>query len=66
MTVPWASERAVCQCSFCGVKSGEPESRFFIRENGVYICDECVDFCAEIVAEAREKIMRPGDLGIET
>lgn len=37
------------RCSFCG-KSQE-QVRKLIAGNGVYICDECIDICAEIIDE---------------
>ena len=36
-------------CSFCG-KSQE-QVRKLVAGQGVYICDECVELCAEIVEE---------------
>lgn len=38
------------RCSFCG----KPENRakkIIAGPNGVYICDECVDICSDIIAE---------------
>ncbi len=37
-------------CSFCG-KSREQARRLIAGPNGVYICDECVSLCNEILAE---------------
>ena len=34
-------------CSFCG--KGQDQVRRLLAGNGVYICDECVDMCAEII-----------------
>lgn len=44
----------VC-CSFCGRK--ENEVRFLIPSvvPGVYICDDCVDLCSEIIGEQTQK-----------
>jgi len=42
------------QCSFCG-KSAE-FARRLISGPGVYICDECVHICAQIIAEDEEEI----------
>ena len=39
------------KCSFCG-KSGEQVERIIIGPN-VYICNECVALCNEIIAEGR-------------
>ncbi len=37
-------------CSFCG-KSQDQVRRLIAGPNGVYICDECVSLCNEIIAE---------------
>ena len=41
--------RADLACSFCG-KSQKQASKL-IAGPGVYICDECIDLCNEILAE---------------
>ena len=38
------------RCSFCG-KSQEQVNRLIAGPNGAYICDECIDICAEIIEE---------------
>ena len=38
------------RCSFCG-KSQEQVGRLISGPNGAFICDECVDICAEIIEE---------------
>jgi ATP-dependent Clp protease ATP-binding subunit ClpX len=38
------------RCSFCG-KSQELVSRLIAGPGGVYICDECVELCREIIEE---------------
>ncbi|MCI8415882.1 MAG: ATP-dependent Clp protease ATP-binding subunit ClpX [Lachnospiraceae bacterium] len=38
------------RCSFCG-KTGEQVRKLIAGPNGVYICDECIDVCAEIIDE---------------
>lgn len=38
------------RCSFCG-KTQEQVRRLISGPSGVYICDECVDICAEIIEE---------------
>ena len=40
----------VFRCSFCG-KSQDQVRKLIAGPNGAYICDECVDICAEIVEE---------------
>ncbi|GAB4280517.1 MAG: ATP-dependent Clp protease ATP-binding subunit ClpX [Coriobacteriia bacterium] len=42
-------------CSFCG--KGQHQVRKLIAGPGVYICDECIDLCADIVDEDAD---RPG------
>ena len=37
-------------CSFCG-KTENQVHKLIAGPNGVYICDECVDLCDEILAE---------------
>ena len=37
-------------CSFCG-KSQDQVQRLIAGPGGVYICDECVDLCREIIEE---------------
>ena len=45
--------KADLTCSFCG-KSGEQVEVLIAPSDGrVYICDKCVDFCNEIIAERR-------------
>ena len=38
------------RCSFCG-KAQEQVHRLISGPNGAYICDECIDICAEILDE---------------
>ena len=39
-------------CSFCG-KSQDEVDRLIAGPNGVFVCDECVGLCGEIIAEER-------------
>lgn len=41
-------------CSFCG-KSSDQVRKLIAGPNGAYICDECVDICAEIIEEELEE-----------
>ena len=41
------------KCSFCG-KSKQQVGKL-IAGPGVYICDECVEFCNEIIREDRSR-----------
>ena len=38
------------RCSFCG-KTQDQVGRMISGPNGAFICDECVDICAEIIEE---------------
>ena len=40
------------RCSFCGKDQKEVE-RLIAGPGGVYICDECVALCTEIIREER-------------
>jgi ATP-dependent Clp protease ATP-binding subunit ClpX len=40
-------------CSFCGRKLGG-NRRLIAGPAGVYICDECVDLCVELLEEERQ------------
>lgn len=42
------------RCSFCG-KSQEQVRKLIAGPGGAYICDECVDICAEIIEEEFEE-----------
>ena len=61
------SNRAQYHCSFCG-KNQDQVKRLIAGPGAVYICDECVDLCREIIAEeagsstaaARAAAARPG------
>ncbi len=44
-----SDDRKKLRCSFCG--KTQEQVRKLIAGNGVYICDECVDICAEIIDE---------------
>jgi len=41
-------------CSFCGKKRSDGNRRFIAGSAGVFICEDCVDLCAEILEEERE------------
>ncbi|HEY7781772.1 MAG TPA: beta-eliminating lyase-related protein [Ktedonobacterales bacterium] len=42
------------RCSFCG-KSQEQVERLIAGPGGVYICDECIALCQEIISEERSQ-----------
>ncbi len=46
-------------CSFCG--KGQDEVRKLIAGPAVYICDECIDLCNDIVKEDRQHDRETGD-----
>ena len=51
-------QNITCSCSFCG-KNQEEVSKLIAGPN-VYICDECVDLCNEIVLDATEEETEEG------
>jgi ATP-dependent Clp protease ATP-binding subunit ClpX len=44
---------AALTCSFCGKPQRKVDK--LIAGPGVYICNECVDLCVEIIAQERPK-----------
>jgi ATP-dependent Clp protease ATP-binding subunit ClpX len=48
------------KCSFCG--KSQKQVKKLIAGPGVYICDECIDLCNEII---EEELSEGGDLGLE-
>ena len=48
------------KCSFCG--KSQKQVRKLIGGSGVYICNECVDLCNEIIAEDAEPQSAPSGL----
>lgn len=42
-------EKKQLKCSFCG--KGQEQVKRLIAGPGVYICDECIDLCSEIIAD---------------
>ncbi|HLS59831.1 MAG TPA: ClpX C4-type zinc finger protein, partial [Virgibacillus sp.] len=42
-------EKGQLKCSFCG--KGQDQVRKLVAGPGVYICDECIELCTEIVDE---------------
>ncbi|MDY2880540.1 MAG: ATP-dependent Clp protease ATP-binding subunit ClpX [Candidatus Borkfalkiaceae bacterium] len=45
-------------CSFCG-KPKELAKRLIAGPNGVYICDECIDICKDVLRQDEEKESAP-------
>src|SRR6266704_3428683 len=50
--------RITYRCSFCG-KSQDQVQRLIAGPGGVYICDECIDLCREIIDEEQATIAKP-------
>jgi len=50
--------RTTYRCSFCG-KSQDQVQRLIAGPAGVYICDECIDLCREIIEEEQATITKP-------
>ncbi|MFV2038715.1 MAG: ATP-dependent Clp protease ATP-binding subunit ClpX [Acidimicrobiales bacterium] len=48
------------KCSFCG--KSQKQVKKLIAGPGVYICDECIDLCNEII---EEELSEPADVGFE-
>lgn len=46
-------DKKVLKCSFCG--KTQDEVRRLVAGPGVYICDECVELCSEIISEEFEE-----------
>ena len=52
------SMRTTYRCSFCG-KSQDQVQRLIAGPGGVYICDECIDLCREIIEEEQATVAKP-------
>ena len=51
------------RCSFCN-KNQDQVRKLIAGPSGIYICDECVEICADIVEEEIEEIQEEEDLDI--
>jgi ATP-dependent Clp protease ATP-binding subunit ClpX len=49
MTKPTDDRGQQIKCSFCGKSQGQVKK--LVAGPGVYICNECIDLCSEIVEE---------------
>ncbi|MEG0775287.1 ATP-dependent Clp protease ATP-binding subunit ClpX [Clostridium sp.] len=56
--MPRNDEKKKFKCSFCG--KSEEQVRRLIAGPGVYICDECIELCSEIIIDERD-----GDVQID-
>ena len=54
----FTDEKGQLKCSFCG--KTQEQVRKLVAGPGVYICDECIELCNEII---EEEIGEEGDLG---
>ncbi len=54
--------RGQYRCSFCN-KAQEEVRRLISGQNGVYICDECVDLCRELIHEEQTSSQRKSSAG---
>lgn len=54
-------EKKQLKCSFCG-KTQEQVKRL-VAGPGVYICDECIELCSEIIEEEFEEVKAEAELG---
>lgn len=53
-----------CRCSFCG-KTQNQVRKLIAGPNGVYICDECIDICEDIIEEEfDDDVSKGGELDI--
>ncbi len=52
------NSRVTYRCSFCG-KSQDQVQRLIAGPGGVYICDECIDLCREIIEEEQATTAKP-------
>jgi hypothetical protein len=50
--------RVQYRCSFCG-KGQEQVHRLIAGPGGVYICNECIDLCREIIEEEQASMAHP-------
>lgn len=57
------NNKNMLHCSFCG--KGQKEVKKLIAGPGVYICDECIDLCNDIITEEQAKnIKETGRLNV--
>ena len=48
-------ERKPIVCSFCGKRHGQVR-KLISGPEGIFICNECVELCAELIEEEIEKV----------
>ena len=52
------------RCSFCGKSQGQVRKLIAASAKDVYICDECVELCSELIAEEYDEPKSSGFKGI--
>ncbi len=57
------SSMPIIRCSFCGKAEGQVR-RMIAGPSGLYICDECIDLCKEIIDEEDELTPPADDMDI--
>ncbi len=55
----------IASCTFCD-RTEDEVSRLIKGPDGIYICDICVDLCAEIIAEERQQLSEGQGAVLET
>lgn len=55
--MPSGEENELLTCSFCG--KSQRQVKKLIAGPGVYICDECIDLCNDIILEEMEAVEEP-------
>ncbi|RMH57872.1 MAG: ATP-dependent Clp protease ATP-binding subunit ClpX [Candidatus Hydrogenedentota bacterium] len=58
----FGNDKERLNCSFCG--KGQEEVKKLVAGPGVYICDECIDLCNEIIHEEVEEAEKEGGEGL--
>ena len=53
-------ERKQLKCSFCG--KTQEQVRRLVAGPGVYICDECIELCSEIIEEEFDDIRSDAEI----
>src|SRR5262249_24399960 len=53
------NKRISYRCSFFG-KNKDQMQQLIAGPGGVYICDECIDWCREIIEEEQATVIKPG------
>lgn len=50
-------------CSFCG-KRKELANRLIAGPTGIYICDECIEICRDVISEEDRKVQSNGEINL--